>query len=94
MGQELFQNEPIFRGTIEKIDSILEPLTGWSLVEEMNSNEKTSRIDRTDIAQPAIFALQVALAELWKTWGVLPKKVVGHSVGEVAAAYVAGIYSL
>lgn len=94
MGQELFQNEPIFRATIEKIDSILEPLTGWSLVEEMNSNEGTSRIDRTDIAQPAIFALQVALAELWKTWGVLPKKVVGHSVGEVAAAYVAGMYSL
>ena len=94
MGQELFRNEPVFRGTIEKINSILEPLTGWSLVEEMNSNEELSRIDRTDIAQPAIFALQVALAELWKTWGVLPKKVVGHSVGEVAAAYVAGVYSL
>ncbi|MDP6858833.1 MAG: type I polyketide synthase, partial [Verrucomicrobiales bacterium] len=94
MGQELFQDEPVFRKTIKKIDSLLEPLTGWSLVEEMNSNEETSKIDRTDVAQPAIFALQVALAELWKTWGVLPKKVVGHSVGEVAAAYVAGIYSL
>ena len=84
MGQELFRIEPVFRETIEKINSLLEPLTGWSLVEEMNSNEESSRIDRTDIAQPAIFALQVALAELWKTWGVLPKKVVGHSVGEVA----------
>ena len=94
MGQELFQDEPVFRKKIQQIDSILEPLTGWSLVEEMNSKEETSRIDRTDVAQPAIFALQVALAELWKTWGVLPKKVVGHSVGEVAAAYVAGIYSL
>ena len=94
MGQELLVSEPVFRDMVQRIDDLLKPLAGWSLVEEMNRGEDDSKIDRTDIAQPAIFALQVALAELWKSWGVLPAKVIGHSVGEVAAAYVAGIYTL
>ena len=94
MGQQLLVSEPVFRDMVQRIDDLLKPLAGWSLIEEMNRGEEDSKIDRTDIAQPAIFALQVALAELWKSWGVLPAKVIGHSVGEVAAAYVAGIYSL
>ena len=57
-------------------------------------SEHQSRIDQTDLAQPAIFALQVALVELWMSWGVRPSKVIGHSVGEVAAAYCAGVYSM
>ncbi|MEM7145877.1 MAG: amino acid adenylation domain-containing protein [Verrucomicrobiota bacterium] len=95
MGQELLEREPVFRDTIEKIDRLLKPLAGWSLLEEMTkpSNEE-SNINNTNIAQPAIFALQVALAELWKSWGIKPSKVIGHSVGEVAAAYAAGAYSL
>ncbi len=72
----------------------MKPLAGWSLIEEMTRDEATSKIDRTNIAQPAIFGLQIALAALWKSWGIVPAKVVGHSVGEVAAAYVAGAYSL
>ena len=60
----------------------------------MTRNEESSQINRTNIAQPAIFGLQVALAELWKSWGITPSKVVGHSVGEVAAAYVAGAYTM
>jgi thioester reductase-like protein len=94
MGQQLMEREPVFRGTLEQIDALLRPISGWSLLEEMMKDEEGSRIDDTDIAQPAIFALQVALAEMWAGWGIRPSKVVGHSVGEVAAAYVAGIYSL
>ena len=94
MGQDLLKREPVFRTTLEQIDSFLKPLAGWSLIAEMSKNEDSSNINRTNIAQPAIFGLQVALAELWKSWGVQPSKVIGHSVGEVAAAYVAGAYSL
>lgn len=94
MGQELLAREPVFRQTIEAIDAHVQKLGDWSLLEEMTKSEADSKIDSTFVAQPAIFALQVALAELWKSWGVTPSKVVGHSVGEVAAAYVAGAYTL
>jgi thioester reductase-like protein len=94
MGRQLLEREPVFRRTVQEINDLLQPLTGWSLREEMARAETESRIDQTDIAQPAIFALQVALTELWKSWGVQPTKVIGHSVGEVAAAHRAGIYSL
>src|SRR5262249_5745782 len=94
MGRQLLEREPVFQRTVQEIDDLLQPLAGWSLREEMTRPEAESRIDHTDIAQPAIFALQVALTELWKSWGVQPAKVIGHSVGEVAAAYCAGVYSL
>ena len=94
MGQELLAREPVFLRAVKRIDRLLQKLGGWSLIEEMSRNEENSRIDRTYIAQPAIFALQVGLAELWRSRGVEPSRVVGHSVGEVAAAYWAGAYSL
>lgn len=94
MGQDLIHREPVFRKVLEDIDAYLKPLAGWSLIEEMTRDEASSQINRTNIAQPAIFGLQVALSELWKSWGIRPAKVVGHSVGEVAAAYVAGAYTL
>lgn len=94
MGRSLMESEPVYRQTIEQVDSLLRPLAGWSLAEELNRPEAESRLDQTEIAQPAIFALQVALAALWQSWGVAPQAVVGHSVGEIAAAYCAGVLTL
>ena len=94
MGRELMAQEPICRQAIEKIDQLLRSYANWSLLTELNRSEAESRLDQTEIAQPAIFALQVGLAELWRSWGVIPAAVIGHSVGEIAAAYVAGVLTL
>ena len=94
MGRELLRQQPVFRNTIEKCDAIFRTLGPWSLIEELQRSEGESRLHETAIAQPAIFALQAALAELWMAWGVRPAAAVGHSVGEAAAAYVAGALSL
>ncbi|MFH0995711.1 MAG: SDR family NAD(P)-dependent oxidoreductase [Pseudomonadota bacterium] len=90
MGRELMQEEPVFRDRIEKCGAIITSLGGWSLVEELSMDEQSSRLNETSIAQPAIFSIQMALADLLASWGVYPSAVVGHSVGEAAAACVAG----
>jgi acyl transferase domain-containing protein/NADPH:quinone reductase-like Zn-dependent oxidoreductase/NADP-dependent 3-hydroxy acid dehydrogenase YdfG/acyl carrier protein len=94
MGRELLQSEPVFRRTAEQCDAIFKCLSGWSVLDEMMADEERSRIRETQIAQPANFIVQVALAALWRAWGIEPGAIVGHSVGEVAAAYVAGVLSL
>ena len=99
MGQELYKQEPVFAKNIKEIDKTLTDL-GWlqeeksSLVYELNKDESTSCINETHIAQPAIFAIQVALTRLWQHYSVEPDAVIGHSIGEIAAAYFAGIISL
>ena len=94
MGRQLLETEPVFRESIERCDALLREYAGWSLLDELLRDEAQSRLDETEIAQPALFALQVALADLWRAWGIVPDAVVGHSIGEVAAAYVAGVLSL
>jgi len=94
MGRELMQHEPVFRRVIEQCDAALRGVATFSLLEELGRSEETSQLNRTEIAQPAIFAMQVGLAELWKSWGVHPSAVLGHSVSEIAAACVAGLFSL
>ncbi len=94
MGQQLLNREPVFQQVLAEIDAKLRSLSGWSLLEAMRSTKEESPIDRTNVAQPAIFALQVGLTKLWESWGIQPSRVIGHSVGEVAAAYCAGVYSL
>jgi acyl transferase domain-containing protein/thioesterase domain-containing protein/acyl carrier protein len=94
MGRELLREEPLFTKKIQQCDQLFRELGGWSLVEELSRDEEDSRLQQTAFAQPAIFALQVALADLWRSWGVRPSAVVGHSVGEIAAAHVAGVLSL
>ncbi|MCR9142860.1 MAG: type I polyketide synthase [bacterium] len=94
MGRQLIEREPVFRAKIEEIAGMLDQHADWSLLDELNKSEAESRIMDTEIGQPAIFALQVALAELWKSRGIVPDGVVGHSVGEVAAAHISGVLTL
>ena len=93
MGRELMRDEPVFRQTMERCAAAMRAV-GFELLAELAKTEADSQITRTGVAQPAIFAMQVSLAELWKSWGIQPAAVVGHSVGEIAAACVAGIFSL
>jgi acyl transferase domain-containing protein/acyl carrier protein/protein-L-isoaspartate O-methyltransferase len=94
MGRQLLDEEPVFREIVTRCDALLGKLTDWSLLEELSADDEHSRINETQISQPAIFALQVGLAALWQSWGVEPEAIVGHSVGEVAAAYVSGALGL
>ncbi|HGY55104.1 MAG TPA: SDR family NAD(P)-dependent oxidoreductase, partial [Caldithrix abyssi] len=94
MGRQLMESEPVYKETIETIDRLLSQYTDWSLTEELMADEENTRLAETEIAQPAIFALQVALAALWEHRGIKPAAIIGHSVGEVAAAHVSGILSL
>ncbi len=94
MGRELMQHEPVFKRMIEACDKAMRPWAKFSLMDELNRPETETKMQRTEISQPAIFAMQMAQAALWQSWGVQPAAVVGHSVGEVAAACIAGILTL
>jgi acyl transferase domain-containing protein/NADPH:quinone reductase-like Zn-dependent oxidoreductase/thioesterase domain-containing protein/NADP-dependent 3-hydroxy acid dehydrogenase YdfG/acyl carrier protein len=93
MGRQLYEAEPVFRDALETCDAHVRRFTDWSLLDVLRSDEESSPLLRTAVAQPCLFALQVALTALWESWGVKPHAVVGHSVGEVAAAHTAGILS-
>ncbi|MEV6028238.1 aminotransferase class III-fold pyridoxal phosphate-dependent enzyme [Streptomyces sp. NPDC052036] len=99
MGRQLFDTHPGFRRTLETCDEILrgQGLLDAPLLDVLYPRPDgpgQSLIDRTSHAQPALFALEYALAELWRSWGVEPQVVLGHSTGEYAAACVAGFFSL
>ena len=93
MARELLMREPIFRASIERCDAELRHYTGWSLLEALSASEEQSRMTETEVAQPANFAIQVGLAELWRSWGIEAHAVIGHSTGEVAAQYLVGALS-
>jgi acyl transferase domain-containing protein/NADPH:quinone reductase-like Zn-dependent oxidoreductase/surfactin synthase thioesterase subunit len=83
----------VFRQTVERVDAELRKYADWTIAEELHRDQADSRVDETFIAQPAVFALQLGLANLWQSWGIVPSAVVGHSIGEVAAACVSGALS-
>ena len=93
MGRELLDSTPIFRRVIARCADEVKRYAAWDLLEELTRDEGSSRLDETEIAQPALFALQVALAAVWRSWGIEPHALVGHSVGEVAAAHLGGVLS-
>ncbi len=94
MGFELFTRYAAFRECIEECEAHCKALTGESLLVELARKPGGSRIGKTVFAQPAICAVQCALADLWKTFGLRPAAVLGQSLGEIAAAYCAGALSL
>ena len=94
MGRELLAEEPVFRRAVEEVSELFAALAGWSLLEKLTADEADSQLQETRFGQPAIFALQVGLAALWRSWGVEPAAVLGHSAGEMAATYIAGALSL
>jgi acyl transferase domain-containing protein/trans-aconitate methyltransferase/acyl carrier protein len=94
MGRELLEQEPAFRFAIEACDRAIRAEAGFSVLEELGAPEGVSELGRIDVVQPLLFAMVVGLSALWQAWGVKPDAVVGHSMGEVAAAYVAGALTL
>jgi acyl transferase domain-containing protein/acyl carrier protein len=93
MGRRLFEREPAFRASIEATDVAIRAEAGWSLIDQLLHADDLQNWGIARI-QPALFALQVALARLWTSFGQKPAVCVGHSMGEVAAAHVAGVLTL
>ena len=96
MGRELYESQPVFREALERCDALLRGRLDRPLLRpcSIRAPGEASPLDETAYAQPALFALEYALAELWRAWGVAPAAVLGHSVGEYVAACVAGVCSL
>ncbi|KAF9890081.1 hypothetical protein FE257_006242 [Aspergillus nanangensis] len=95
MGRELLGDYPVFRATMEAVDRQLEMLGGgFSVIKEIGRSKEQSLVDVPHISQAVCTAVQMALTAMLSSWGVLPCAVLGHSSGEVAAAYAAGILSL
>jgi acyl transferase domain-containing protein len=93
MGRELLDSTPIFRQVIARCADEVKRFATWDLLEELTRDEASTRLAETEIAQPALFAVQVALAAVWRSRGIEPHALVGHSVGEVAAAHLGGVLS-
>ncbi|MEL6494606.1 MAG: type I polyketide synthase [Cyanobacteria bacterium J06623_7] len=101
MGYELYQTQPVFRQTLENCSEILQQYLDCSLLEVLykelpsaTSPHPSEQLNETVYTQPAIFALEYALAQMWLDWGVKPSILLGHSVGEYVAATIAGVFSL
>jgi acyl transferase domain-containing protein/NADPH:quinone reductase-like Zn-dependent oxidoreductase/SAM-dependent methyltransferase len=99
MGRQLFETEPVFRAALERCDEILHPHLERPLLALLHpppdlEADAASLLEQTAYTQPALFAIEYALAELWRSWGIEPYAVLGHSVGEYVAACVAGVFPL
>jgi acyl transferase domain-containing protein len=101
MALELYETQPIFRDSLDRCDEILRPHLETPLLEipypksgQSEIRNPKSEINQTAYTQPALFALEYALAKLWMAWGIEPTAMIGHSIGEYAAACLAGVFSL
>ncbi|MGV7116613.1 amino acid adenylation domain-containing protein [Paenibacillus kyungheensis] len=94
MGREFIESYPVFKKAFIECDTHWSHLSDWSLWKELYTEYPQHWEQRTDIAQPLVIAIQLSLVALWKSFGVEPAAVVGHSLGEIAACYTAGIINL
>ncbi|NQE34725.1 type I polyketide synthase [Microcoleus asticus] len=95
MGRQLYDTQPIFREALNQCDELLRPNLSQSLLSILYPESgQSSKLDDTAYAQPALFALEYALFQLWQSWGIEPDAVMGHSVGQYVAACIAGVFSL
>ncbi|WP_157123609.1 acyltransferase domain-containing protein, partial [Mycobacterium shimoidei] len=94
MGVELLDTAPVFAEQLRACADAFSEFVDWSLIDVLRGAPDAPGLDRVDVVQPALFAIMVSLAELWRSIGVRPDAVIGHSQGEIAAAFVAGALSL
>lgn len=99
MGQGLYESEPVFREHFDRCCDLLQPQMGLDIRQVLYPPESeaalmSQKLQQTAIAQPAIFALEYSLAQLWIAWGIKPKAMTGHSLGEYVAACISGVLSL
>jgi acyl transferase domain-containing protein/acyl carrier protein len=99
MGRELYQTEAIFREQVDRCAALLQPHIGMDLrsllyPNQPNPEAAAEQLKQTCFAQPALFAIEYALAQLWMSWGISPQAMLGHSIGEYVAACLAGVMSV
>lgn len=94
MGEQLFRQQPIFAQVLQRCDEIASELLGVSLLGVMHDHCKPDLVNQTRYTQPTLFALEYSLALLWRSWGIEPIAMLGHSVGEYVAATLAGVMTL
>ncbi|XP_045558747.1 highly reducing polyketide synthase cm3B-like [Salmo salar] len=94
MCQQLLKHEPVFREKISQIEMLFQKFNNMSIIERLESDSESKDLSKPDVVQPLLFAIQVGIASLFKHWGIKPDAILGHSVGEVAAAHCSGLLSL
>ncbi len=94
MAVDLLGSSPVFAERMDACAAALAAHVEWSLLDVVRGVEGAPGLDRVDVVQPVLWAVMVSLAEVWRSYGVVPSAVVGHSQGEIAAACVAGVLSL
>jgi polyketide synthase 7 len=94
MGRELYESSPVFAGQLRACAQALEPWVSWSLIDTVCGGPEAADLEDIDVVQPVLFAVMVSLAQVWRSLGVTPDVVIGHSQGEIAAAHVAGALTL
>lgn len=99
MAEELYRDEPVFRDALDRCLALLAPRLDADLLSLIFAaadarNEAAAKLAQTALTQPALFAVEYSLAQLWQSWGIRPQAMIGHSIGEYVAACLAGVFSL